>query len=114
MRSSNPVSRNPVSPFKLFTLLVGFVLLAVACGDDAPTTFAVDNEEAFFAACTNGETDELLQQRVCQCAYDEARANMSFERFTEINDLMEADPEAALPADLLGIVGACVVEEGDL
>ena len=96
-------------------LAVAFLVLGLtACGSDEPTEYSDASREAFLAACTDPETDSLLQQRICQCVYDEAEASIPFERFREINDELADLEEPGLPDDVLDVVAVCVIEEGDL
>ncbi len=85
-----------------------------ACGADDPTEYSVENREAFLAACTDTGTDELYQQRVCQCVYDEAETSLPFERFREIEAELTDAEQPVLPDDILDLVAACIIEEGDL
>ncbi len=85
-----------------------------SCGVDEPTEYSDENREAFMAACTDTATDGLYQQRVCQCAYDEAAATLPFERFREIEAALTDAEEPALPEDFLDILASCIIEEGDL
>ena len=88
--------------------------MLVSCSVDEPTEYSDENREAFLAACTDTDTDGLYQQRVCQCAYDEAEATIPFERFREIEaELVDAE-EPVLPDDLLDLLATCIIEEGDL
>lgn len=85
-----------------------------SCGVDEPTEYTDENREAFMAACTDADVDGLYQQRLCQCAYDEAEATLPFERFLEIDRELADAEEPVLPDDLLELLAACIVEEGDL
>ena len=98
----------------LLRLIVVAAAVTAACGTDAPTEYRAENQEAFMAACVDGPVDGIYQQRVCQCVYDEAEATMPFERFLEINDQLSDVDTAVLPEDLVDLVAACVIEEGDL
>lgn len=95
-------------------LIAGLGLVVAGCGTDTPSDYGAENREAFMAACVDGDTDGIFQQRVCQCVYDEAEATIPFERFVEIEDALTDDEEAALPDDLVDVVARCVIEEGDL
>ncbi len=86
----------------------------MSCGVDEPTEYSDENREAFLAACTDADTDGLFQQRVCQCAYDEAEATLPFERFREIEAELLNSLEPALPEDFLDLLATCIIEEGDL
>jgi hypothetical protein len=94
--------------------LAAICLWGSACGADGPSEYSDENREAFLAACSDGESDGLYEQRVCRCAYDEAEATMSFERFREISDELAEAEEPALPEDMLDLLAGCVIEEGDL
>lgn len=99
---------------RLVAGLTSICLSVAACGGEEPTDYSDQNRDAFLAACVDAETDGLYEQRVCQCAYDEAAATIPFERFREINDtLADADPPV-LPEDLLEVIAVCIIEEGDL
>lgn len=97
-------------------LLAGIVasLLVPSCGTEDPTEYSSENREAFLAACTDVDVDELFQQRLCLCAYEEAEASIPFERFREINEELGDADTATLPEDLLEVLASCVIEEGDL
>ncbi len=89
-------------------------VLLVSCGQETPTEYSSENQEAFMAACVDAEVDGIFQQRVCRCVYDEAVETIPFERFLEINEALEEAEAAALPEDLLDVVAGCAIEEGDL
>lgn len=95
-------------------LLVVCLGTLMSCGVDEPTEYSDENREAFMAACTDADIDGLYQQRVCQCAYDEAEATLSFERFREIEAALTDAEEPTLPEDLLDLLAVCIIEEGDL
>ena len=94
-----------------FCLLVVFT---AACGSEEPSVYGDDHRDAFLAACTDTDTDDLYQQRICRCAYDEAVASIPFERFEEINDELADADEPVLPEDVLDVLARCIIEEGDL
>lgn len=99
---------------RLVAGLVAICSWGAACGAEEPAEYGDDNREAFLAACTDADGDGLYQQRVCRCAYDEAVATIPFERFREINDEFSLADEPVLPDDLLDVLAACIIEEGDL
>ena len=99
---------------RLVAGLVSVTLWGSACGVEEPTEYSDENRDAFLAACVDGETDGLYEQRVCRCVYDEAEATIPFERFREINDQLAEADDVVLPEDLLEVLAICVIEEGDL
>jgi len=99
---------------RLVGLAALVAMMATSCGVEAATEYSVDNKDSFLAACADEDTDPILQQRLCQCVFEEAEASMAFERFVEINDLLADAPGSPLPRDLLELVASCVVEEADL
>jgi hypothetical protein len=104
-----------VSPrFRLVAGLVSVCLWATACGSEQQAEYSDENREAFLAACTDAGADGLYEQRVCRCAYDEAEATIPYEQFREINDEFAETDEAVLPQELLDVLAACIIEEGDL
>lgn len=94
-------------------LALGLAVIA-SCGTDEATEYGDENREAFLAACTDGGSDGLYEQRVCQCVYDEAEASIPFERFREVNDELADAEDPALPDELLDALAVCIIEEGDL
>ncbi len=78
------------------------------------TDFSAQQSENFFAACTVPVEDSILQGRLCQCVFERAQTDITFERFSEIDAQLVADPLADLPPELTEIVAECVIEEADL
>jgi len=107
-------SKTTIGKFLLFLAAVGLTIGLTACGGETPTEYSEANQEAFLAACVDDAVDGVYQQRVCRCVYDEARDAIAFERFLEINEALTDSEDAVLPDDLLDVVAACVIEEGDL
>jgi len=95
-------------------LVLASAVLFVACSAEQQTDYTVENRDAFLAACTDRETDTLLQQRVCQCVFDEAVQEIPFQRFDEIATVLGEDSAAPLPDELIALVARCVTEEADL
>ncbi len=95
-------------------LIAAVIVVAAACGSDEAGDYESDNKEALLASCADAAADDLLQQRLCLCVFDEAERTMGFERFSEIEDLLADDDDAPLPPDLVEIVVACAIEEADL
>jgi hypothetical protein len=98
----------------LALVLVGLALVGGACSEDEPQGFTDDSRNGFLAACTRPLEDSRLTGAICQCVFDETQAQLSFERFREIDETLLADPEAELPDDVLDIVATCVIDEADL
>ncbi len=99
----------------LRVVAVGAVMVGLsACGTETPTEYSAENQEAFMASCVDASVDGIFQQRVCLCVYEQAEANISFDRFLEIEEQFDDVEDPGLPEDLLALVSQCVIEEGDL
>jgi hypothetical protein len=101
--------------------LVGLVVL-FGRGDDGgggggssssstPATSAIEEsggynatiERNFMDSCT---ANDEPGQAVCQCAYDKIEATVPFDRFVEIDDELNDNPEAR-PQELIDILTEC-------
>lgn len=90
------------------------VLVLSACSEPLQTEYTAQQSENFFAACNVPVEDSILQGRLCQCVFERAQVDISFERFAEIDAALVADPLAELPPELTEIIAQCVIDEADL
>lgn len=108
----------PRSRSRLWIILGGVLLvvgalaivgLVISGGDDGG--YDEDTRQAFMDACTADGGSGVAP--TCTCLYESMVANVSYERFEEVNDLLLAeqatDPEAGvdLPDDLEGLLDDC-------
>ena len=97
-------------------VVAGLVLVAVgaaACADGQPTDFTADTREGFLAACSVPLDDSRLTSDICQCVFERTQEEISFERFTAIDEQLQ-DPARPLPDEITDIIAECVIEEADL
>ncbi len=93
-------------------LVVGVGL--AGCSSDEVEDFTPDIREGFLEACTRPLDDSRLTSAICQCAFDETQAQLSFDEFAEVEEALQADPESTLPPEIAEIVAGCVVEAAEL
>ena len=96
-------------------IVVGLLTVVLgACSEPIQTEYTAQESENFFAACTVPVEDSILQGRLCQCVFERAQTQITYERFAEIDAALVADPLADLPPELTEIVAQCVIDEADL
>ncbi|HZM38025.1 MAG TPA: Hsp70 family protein [Acidimicrobiales bacterium] len=103
--------------------LVGLVIL-FGQGDDGggddrlnttgPTTTPIEQAESYNATIEQNFMDSCTAdpepgQAVCQCAYDQIEATVPFERFVEIDEELNQNPDAR-PQELVDILTECTSE----
>ena len=103
--------------------LVGLVILFGqgndGGGDDrlnttGPTTTPIEQAESYNATIEQNFMDSCTAdpepgQAVCQCAYDQIEATVPFERFVEIDEELNQNPDAR-PQELVDILTECTSE----
>jgi hypothetical protein len=90
------------------------VLVVRGGGDDtetSDTTLAADDyspalRRSFVSTCVS-QADGAVTSEQCGCTYDKFEATVPFERFKEIDQELDADPENP-PQELIDIVQECV------
>ena len=63
-------------------------------------------ERNFMDSCTS---DAEPGEAVCQCAYDQIEATVPFDRFVEIDEQLNDDPDAR-PQELVDIITECTTQ----
>lgn len=89
-------------------------LALAACAPEAATEYSTDTDENFFAACTDPTADPDLQTRLCQCIYQRIQIAVPYERLSVLDDELVFDPELQLAPELVEVLAACVIQEGEL
>jgi|SRR5215204_5764802 len=103
---SPPPKRSNTALMVLLAVLLGGVILiarVAVLGDPNEPADWNEYKSTFLEECNQEAQDRVF----CSCSYDWFEANVPFERFKEINDRFEADPNAPLPPELRGADDAC-------
>jgi hypothetical protein len=64
-------------------------------------------EEEFVSSCQEAAGDTGLSESQCQCAFDEIKANVPFERFVEIDEQLR-EGSTDIPEELTDVMGTCL------
>ena len=97
--------RNPRSILKAFISLAFLVIVLGACSSDGfpvsyddqidPETGLSNVEANWLDGCTVGLAQSDLAEAansVCECAYEDIKAQVPFEEFVQINNDLDSDP----------------------
>lgn len=94
-------------PVRALAVLLVAVALSACGDDDASAGFDADTRESFLTACVEDDADAALRG-VCECTYEALLDEVPYERFVEIEEVVEAGGE--LPPEVVAIVDECIDE----
>lgn len=97
-------------------VLVAMLGVSAGCGGDdlATDQYGPANREAFLAACTDSEADDVLVRDICECTYGRLVESVSLAELDRIEEALRLDTLAPLPDVVADHVAECVVAEADL
>ena len=87
---------------RISVVLAVCALLGAGCSDSR-RDYSADTEGAFMEACT---VDQAQPAPVCKCTYDEITRQIPFDRYVELDEELQADPNE-VPDDVIRIVADC-------
>ena len=93
-----------------FGCLLALAVVLAGCGDDKPDDYDAEVEDNFVRDCVEQNSGENAEA-VCQCAYDKFREEIPFDRFSEVDEELQDDPETTLPDDFVNLYTDCVLEQ---
>jgi hypothetical protein len=109
------MDRLPVrSVARVAFVALAFASVIAACSEESQTDFTDDNETGFLAACSEPVEDAPLIGNICRCVFEQSQADFPFEEFTEMDEVLKADPEQDLQAEINVIIANCVISEAEL
>jgi hypothetical protein len=90
----------------LGVLVVVAVVALVVLVTRSSGPYSRGDQDAFLAACTRDGGEPV--RPACVCLWNQLVENVSYERFVEVNDLLRAQPNSSLPADIDAYRNSCV------
>ena len=93
----------------MVALAVAFGLVAGACGGDDSADWTPEVGAEFVTGCTGSGGGSPDAVKICQCSFAGiVQTGISYDRFVEVNEAGEADPELPLPLDFRVPLNECL------